>query len=77
MLISQIASNAGVMSSATVRLPPGGARLSFVENFIARKRLEKRKTAARVCLYDFALNDFASVAAPLASEDAPLPMGNE
>jgi hypothetical protein len=52
--------------------PPPGARspLSFVGNLIARQRLEKRKTAAMVCLHDFALNNFASVPARLALEDA-------
>jgi hypothetical protein len=49
----------------------------FAGNFKARQRLEKRRTAAILCLYDFALNDFASVPAPLASEDAPLPLGKE
>jgi len=37
----------------------GWAHLIFVENIIARQRPEKRKLVAMVCLYDFALNDFA------------------
>ena len=36
-----------------------GAHPSFVEDFTAKQRLEKRKTAVMVCLYDFALHDFA------------------
>jgi len=68
-------------------VPASGRRLArkqapvkfncFAENFKASQRLKKRKTAALVCLYDFALNDFASVPAPLASGDAPLPLRNE
>ena len=68
-------------------LPASGRRLArtqapvkwncFAENFDARQKLAKRETAALVCLYDFALNDFASAPAPLASEDAALPPGNE
>jgi len=47
-----------------------GAHLGFAGNFIARQWLEHRKTAALVCLHGLALNDFAAVPAPLASEEA-------
>jgi hypothetical protein len=54
--------------SATIIL--ARPHLSFAGNFIARQRLEQRKTAALVCLHDFALNDLASVPASPASVDA-------